>query len=67
MTSYLHTMPILLQRVTSLRRHARANAPAASYWLRRVLDEGGRRDQTSLSSKAAGSEACDAPLPCSAV
>jgi len=35
---------ILLQRVTSLRRRAQANAPAASYWLRRVLDDGGRRD-----------------------
>ena len=35
---------MLLQRVTSLRRCAQANAPAASYWLRRVLDDGGRRD-----------------------
>ena len=37
-------MSIALQRVTSLRRCAQANAPAASYWLRRVLDDGGRRD-----------------------
>ena len=33
-----------LQRVTSLRRRAQANTPAASYWLRCVLDDGGRRD-----------------------
>jgi len=33
-----------LRRVTSLRRRAQANAAAASYWLRRVLDDGGRRD-----------------------
>ena len=33
-----------LLRVTSLDRYAQANAPAASYWLRRVLDDGGRRD-----------------------
>jgi len=32
-------MPISLQRVTLLRRRAQANAPASSYWLRRVLDE----------------------------
>jgi len=35
-------MTITLQRVTSLHRRAQANAPAASYWLRRVtprLDE----------------------------
>jgi len=31
-------------RVTSLRRRAQANTPAASCWLRRVLDDGGRRD-----------------------
>ena len=35
---------ILLQRVTSLRCLAQADAPAASYWLPRVLDDGGRRD-----------------------
>ena len=33
-----------LRRVTSLRRRAQANAAAASYWLRRVSDDGGRRD-----------------------
>ena len=33
-----------LRRVTSLRRPAQANAAAASYWLRRVLDDGGRQD-----------------------
>jgi len=26
--------------MTSLRRHAQANCPDASYWLRRVLDDG---------------------------
>jgi len=31
-----------LQRVTSLRRRAQANTPAASYWLHRVVDDGGR-------------------------
>jgi len=55
---------IPLLRVTSLRRRARANAPAASYWLRRVLDDGGRRDWTSPSCKGctAGGEVCHAPL-----
>jgi len=38
------SISIPLQRVTSLRRRAQANAPAASYWLRRVIDDGGRRD-----------------------
>ena len=33
-----------LQLVTLLRRRVQANAPAASYWLRRVLDDGERRD-----------------------
>ena len=37
-------MSMPLQRVTSLRRRAQANAAAASYWLRRVLDGGGCRD-----------------------
>jgi len=32
-------MCMSLQRVALLRRHAQANAPAASYWFRRVLDE----------------------------
>ena len=33
-------------------RHcAQTNAPAAAYWLRRVLDDGGRRDRTSPSYK----------------
>jgi len=36
-------MSMPLQRVTSLRRRAQqANALATSYWLRRVLDNGGR-------------------------
>jgi len=40
-----------LQRVASLRRRAQANVPAASYWLRRVLDDGKRQDLTSPSCK----------------
>jgi len=32
-----------LQRVASLRRRAQVNASAASYWLRRVLDDGGAK------------------------
>ena len=47
MMSYFHNKPysgMSLKRVTSLRRRAQPNAPAASYWLRRVLDDGGRRD-----------------------
>ena len=40
-------MSIPLQQVTSLRRRAQANTPAASYWRRRDLDNGGRRDETS--------------------
>ena len=35
--------------MTSLRRHAQANAPGASYWLRRVLDDRKRPDWTSPS------------------
>jgi len=34
-------MSIRLQRVTSLRRRAHANVPAASYWLCCVVDGGG--------------------------
>jgi len=41
-------MSITLQRVTSLHRRAQANAPAASYWLRRVLEDGWRRDWTEF-------------------
>ena len=44
-----HSIP--LQRVTSLRRRAQDNAPAASYWSRRVLDDGWRRDEKSLQCK----------------
>jgi len=40
-----YCMSIPLQRVTLLCRRAQPNALAvASYWLRRVLDEGGCRD-----------------------
>jgi len=35
---------IPLQRLTSMRRRAQANAPAVSYWMRRVLDDGSRLD-----------------------
>ena len=41
-------MSTTLQRVTSLHRRAQANAPAASYWLRRVLEDGWRRDWTEF-------------------
>jgi len=46
--------------VTSLRGRAQANAPTVLYWLRRVLDDGGRRDQRVLG--ALGSVACNAPI-----
>ena len=57
-------MSIALQRVTSLRRRAQANAPAASYWLPRILDDGGRRDWTSPLCEGCRGGACCAPLPC---
>ena len=52
MLSYLHIighidyrgMSILLQQVPSLRSRTQANAPAASYWLRRILDDGWLQD-----------------------
>jgi len=44
---WMHVVP--LQRVTSLCRRAQANAPAASYWLRRFLDDGGHRDYKKFS------------------
>ena len=50
--------------MTSLRRHAQANTPAASYWLRRVLDDGERRDRTSPCARGAGGEAYSALLSC---
>jgi len=47
--NHLHVMGhaacrLPLQRITSVRRRAQTNAPAASYWLRCVLDGGWRRD-----------------------
>jgi len=46
-------MFISLQRVRSLYRNcAQANAPAASYWLRRVLCDGGRRDYRRIVREA---------------
>jgi len=35
--------------MTSLRRRAQDNVPTASYWLRRVLDDDGRRDYIDKS------------------
>jgi len=37
---HLLLMSIPEQRVTSLRRLSQSNDPAASYWLRRALDDG---------------------------
>ena len=48
-----HLWNYVPQPVTSLRRRVQDNAPAASYWLRRVLD--GCRGEDG---------ACNAPLPC---
>ena len=60
-------MSIPLRRVTSLYRQAQANAPAASYWLRGVLDDVGRRYYTDerivQGWLAAGGEACSIPSP----
>jgi len=46
MTSHLRLRRVALplQQVASLRRRAQVNASAASYWLRRAVDDGGRRD-----------------------
>ena len=61
----VRSVSIPLQRVTPLRRRAQANAPAASYWFRRVLwTTAGRRDKTSPSCRGAGGEACNAPSHC---
>ena len=49
-------MSTQLQRVTSVRRHAQANAPAASYWLRRVVDA-----QTGRA-RSPGAESADTSL-----
>ena len=51
-------MSIPLQQVTSVRRHVWVNDPAASYWLRCVPDDGGRRDCTSPLCKECGGGAC---------
>jgi len=55
-TRYGTSVP--LQRVTSLRRHAQANAPAASNWLRCVLNDDGRRDRLDepIVQKVPGAE-----------
>jgi len=52
-------MPIPLQRVTSLRRRALANAPVASYWLYRA-QRAPRLDEFIVQ----GGGACTAQLPC---
>ena len=54
-----------LQRVTSLRRRAQADAPAASYRLRRVLwaTAGAETRRVHRARGAAGGEACNASLP----
>jgi len=46
-----------------LRRRAHDNASAASYWLRGVLDDCGRRDYLS-DERGAGGGACIASLLC---
>jgi len=57
-------MSIPLQRVTSLRRRAQDWYWLAVCCLRRILDDGGRRNLTSPSCKESGGGACNAPLPC---
>jgi len=57
------------QRVTSLRRLAQAITPLlhASYWLRRVTDDGGRRESETRRvhhERAAGGGVCNALLRC---
>jgi len=59
---FAHISSIPLQRMTSLRRRAQINAPAASYSLSRVLGDGGRRGWTSSSCKDAGGVACTTAL-----
>jgi len=54
---------ISLRRVTSLRRRVQADAPVASYWLRRVLDDGERQDYVVKGLLAAGGDVCSVPLP----
>ena len=52
-----------LQRVTSLRRRAQANAPASSYWLSRVADDGVRRprlDESIVQGVPTGGVVCNA-------
>jgi len=51
-------------QLTSSRRRAQANAPAASYWSRRILDGGGRRAYRSppcnwCLERASGGGACN--------
>jgi len=58
-------MSVPLQRVTSLRCHAKANTPAASYWPRRVLDYGARWDVSSPSCAVVPEPAiCTTDLHC---
>jgi len=51
-------------QLTSSRRRVQANAPAVSYWSRRILDDGGRRAYRSPPCKwclerASGGGACN--------
>jgi len=58
-------MSVPLQRVTSLRCHAQANTPAASYWPGRVLDYGARWDVSSPSCAVVPEPAiCTTDLHC---
>ena len=61
MTSYLHRP---LQRVTSLCRCVHVNAPAASYWLRRVVDEASAETGRVRCARGAGGGVCNALLRC---
>jgi len=51
-----------LQRVTSLRRRAQANAPAASYWSCRIVDGAGAVTGRVHREKGAGEGDCNSPL-----
>jgi len=52
-----------LQQVTSLRRRAQANAPAASYCLRRSCTKVGAEARRVHRASGSGGGACSAPLP----
>jgi len=57
-------LSIALQQVLSLCRRAQANDPTATNWLRRVLDDGVRRDCGRVHrARGAGGGACSVLLP----